>query len=465
MLAALALAAALLGALSASAQARAKFDIHLLARIGPPGYPGLSLVAPDRTIYVSTFSNPQGSGTYPSKVFAFDPNGHPLRTYTVTGQNPNGAAGVQVAARDSAGNLYLLDQNPARVLILDPRTGRQTTYATFRDVPTCSTAGGGDCGDTVQDNPAEPDYAAWGTDGSLYVTDYQQGLIWRVPPGGGQAHVWFTDPQLDGTLFGPAQIVLMADHHTLMLDTSAGGATSVGDPTTGKLYTLPILANGRPGTLHKVWESGPREAPDGFALAASGNVYMALVGPDANQLVEISPQGQELGRAPTAAQNAAMNPPFDEPSSVAFDGDRMIVTNDAYFSGDSSHFAIFDVFAGESGAPVYVPPTSGAAQAPPGGSARRHGARYRLRVRLRSVHAGMAHNYRFTALVRRGGRWRPLRHALVLFAGRRRRTDAHGDVTFVATLRHRGRYAAVLKVSRRVVARGFVHVLSTRLFL
>jgi sugar lactone lactonase YvrE len=450
---------------AASAAARAKFDIRLLARIGPPGYPAISLVAPDRTIYVSTFNNPQGSGTYPSKVFAFGPNGNLLRTYTVTGQNPNGAAGVQVAARDAAGNLYLLDQNPARVVILDPRSGRQTTYATFKDVPTCATAGGGECSDTVQDNPPEPDYAAWGTDGSLYVTDYQQGLIWRVPPGGGQAHVWFTDPQLDGTLFGPAQIVMMPDHHTLMLDTSAGGATSVGDPTTGKLYTLPILANGRPGALHKLWESGPREGPDGFALAASGDVYMALVGPGANQLVEISPQGQELGRAPTAAQNSAMNPPFDEPSSVAFDGDRMIVTNDAYFSGDSTHWAIFDVFAGEPGAPIYVAPTSGAAHAPTGGHTGRRGPRYALRVGLRFVHSDMAHNYRFTALVKRGRRWRPLRHALVVFDGRRRRTDRHGHVTIVARLRSRGRYAAVLKVSRRPVARAFVHVLSTRLWL
>ena len=30
-------------------------------------------------------------------------------------------------------------------------------------------------------------YAAWGPDGSLYVTDYLQGVVWRVPPGGGEA--------------------------------------------------------------------------------------------------------------------------------------------------------------------------------------------------------------------------------------------------------------------------------------
>ena len=33
-------------------------------------------------------------------------------------------------------------------------------------------------------------YGAWGPDGSLYVTDYGQAVVWRVPPGGGEAGVW-----------------------------------------------------------------------------------------------------------------------------------------------------------------------------------------------------------------------------------------------------------------------------------
>jgi len=75
-------------------------------------------------------------------------------------------------------------------------------------------------------------------------------------------------------------------------------------------------------------------AVDGFALAASGNIYLALVGPGANQLVQISPTGKELARVPGSPDaNAQMEVPFDSPSSVEFDGERMIVTNDAYFSG------------------------------------------------------------------------------------------------------------------------------------
>jgi sugar lactone lactonase YvrE len=352
-----ALAAALVVLAAPAAQARDKYDVRVLAKVPAPGQPGLSLVAPDRTIYVSTFTNSAGTANGPSKVFAYTPAGTLTRTYTIQGQDPNADNGVQVAAIDANGLLYLLDQHPSRVLTLDPKSGAQSTYATFKDVPACSPPSGvgNECGATVLDNPPEPDYAAWGTDRSLYVTDYTQGLLWRVPPGGGAAHVWFTDERLDGLQFGPAGIVMMPDRKTLMISTSAGGPTSP-NPTTGKLYTLPINHDGTPGSLKQLYESGPKEAPDGFALAKSGNVYLALVGPQTNQLVVVAPDGHEVARISHDGSGGADDVPFDEPSSVLFDGNRMIVTNDAYFSGDATHFAIFDVFAGEPGEPVYVPP-------------------------------------------------------------------------------------------------------------
>ena len=432
-------------ALAPAACARNRFDTRVLAHVGSPGYPALSLVAPDRTIYVGTFTNASGSDTGPSKVFAYSPKGKLLRTYVIKGQTPGSAHGVQVAAIDKRGVLYLLDQNPSRVLRLNPRTGRQSTYGTFFDVPPCVPATPpADCSDTVMDNPPEPDYAAWGTDGAMYVTYYQQAVVWRVPPGGGRAHVWFTDPRLDGSLFGPAGIILMPDHRTLMLDTSAGGATSPPpDSTTGELYKLPILPNGRPGTLTKLWESGPTEGPDGFALARSGNVYMALVGPNVNQLVVISPTGTELARFPTDMSGNNGSPvPFDEPSSVQFDGRRMIVTNDAFFSGDPSHFVIFDVWAGEPGAPVFVPGRKAA------------GRRYRLTVRPRKTTVGDSRSFRFHATHGGAG----LRGALVTFSGTSARTGRHGYATLVVGFEHRGRKTATLTVAGRVVARTHVQV-------
>jgi sugar lactone lactonase YvrE len=438
-LAALAIAAAVVLLLAPAAGARNRFDTRIFARIGQPGYPADSLVGPDRTVYVGTFTNASGSDTGPSKVFAFAPSGKLKRTYVIKGQTPGSAHGVQVAAMDRNGVLYLLDQNPSRVLRLNPRTGKQTTYATFHDVLPCAPGvAPADCSATVMDNPPEPDYAAWGRDRSLYVTDYTQGLVWRVPVGGGAAHVWFTDPRLDGSLFGPAGIVMMPDRRTLMLSTSAGGATSP-DATTGELYKLPILPNGRPGTLDEIWESGPKEAPDGFALAKSGNVYLALVGPDVNQLVVISPTGTELARFPgdTSGDNGT-EIPFDEPSSVEFDGRRLLVTNNPYISGNADHFAVFDVYAGELGAPVYIPN-------------RKH---YRLKVKPRHAVAYSKHTFRFRA--RYGGRALRKR-VLIRFAGHRFRTGKDGRAKLTVNVGKSQRLAKLV-VGGRVVARARVFV-------
>jgi sugar lactone lactonase YvrE len=450
------IAAVLLSAAPAMA-ARDRFDVKVLARVPPPGYPALALVAPNRTIYAGTFTNAQGSDTGPSKVFAFAPDGQLGREFTIEGQTPGSAHGVQVAAIDAKGRLYLLDQHPARVLILDPATGKQTTYGTFKDVAPCLPGASGDCSATTTDNEPEPDYGAWGTDGSLYVTDYTQGLIWRVPPGGGEAQIWLTDPQLDGSEFGPAGIVLMPDHKTLMVSTSAGGVATPGDPTTGKLYTVPIKDDGKPGALKKLYESGPREAPDGFAIAASGNIYLALVGPGTNQLVQIDPSGKELARVPgSPAANAQMEVPFDSPSSVQFDGERLIVTNDCFFSGDQSHMVLFDVFASEPGEPVFVP---GVTQPSPEvvGSRKRHS----LSVTPRKVRSGQRRRFRFTARVADAAGKRPFARGIVSFAGKRVRLDARGVGMIRTRLKHRGRRTARLLRpggKRRVVAKAYVRV-------
>ena len=442
---AIAAAVALVAAAPAGA-ARNRFDTRVLAHVPDPGYPALSLVSRDqKSIYVGTFTNASGEDTGPSKVFKYSPAGKLLRTYVVKGQTPGAVHGVQVAAEDRAGGLYLLDQNPPRIVRLDPRTGRQRTYATFFDVLPCvpGTAPQ-DCSATVMDNPPEPDYAAWSRDGELYVTDYTQGLIWRVPTGGGKAHVWFTDPRLDGSLFGPAGLLMMPDKRTLMISTSAGGATSP-DATTGELYRLPIQQNGRPGTLDEIWESGPKEAPDGFALARSGNIYMALVGPEVNQIVVIAPSGTELARFPgdTSGENGS-KVPFDEPSSVQFIGRRLIVTNDAYISGNRAHQVLFDVWAGELGAPVFI--------------AGLRKPRFRLRVRPREVVAGTRHTFRFHATRND----RPLNRGLVRFAGYRVRTGPRGNAK-VTTRLGAGRSVRTARLSVRdslkVVARARVTVL------
>jgi hypothetical protein len=136
--------------------------------------------------------------------------------------------------------------------------------------------------------------------------------------------------------------------------------------------------------------------------------------------------------------------PFDEPSSVQFDGRRMIVTNDAFFSGNASHFVIFDVYAGEPGAPVFVP---GRKATKPS---------YALSVSPRRATVGAERTFRFHATRSR----KALAGGLVSFAGRHVRTDSAGNARIVVSFARAGSRLATLSPpgSGRTVAKASVKV-------
>ncbi|HEX4107832.1 MAG TPA: hypothetical protein VHX88_06830 [Solirubrobacteraceae bacterium] len=446
-----ALVALLVGALAAPA---ATLRTRVLAPIPSPGFPASSLVAPDGTIYVGTFENPLGDNL-PSKVFAFSPTGALERTYTMTGQDLSQPHGVQVAAIDGHGLLYLLEQSPSSVVTLNPASGAQHTYATFANVPSCSAApAGAQCSDTLVDNAPEPDFAAWAPDGSLYVTDYQQALIWRVPPGGGAARVWFTTPLFDGLLFDDAGIYLEPDHDTLLVDTAASAPTTGTDFADGKLYSLPIEPDGQPGALHEIWESGAAQAPDGFAVAQSGDVYIPLVGPGSNAVVEISPDGHQLAAFPDPLENLLAPVPFDEPASATFDGDQLLTTNESYLAGDAAHQVLFETDVGEPGAPLHQPAL--AAATAPSSTPAAAPTRLRLVISPHVLRRGGLVRLRVAVFAGRA----PVAGAVVRVLGRDHRTGRLGRVTvrlrvprrgaaLTITVRHAGQATASVNVRLR----------------
>ena len=333
----------------AFAQDRPRLDVDVFARVGSPGQPEAIAVAPNGTVYVGTNQQQRGDSELPSRIFAYSPRGELVREYVVSGQNLEEPHGIQGLALDRDGVLYALDRAArARVFTLDPRTGEQRDYAEFRDVPRCPPAGpDGNCSATVLDNGPGPNFPAFGPDGSLYVTDIDQALIWRVPKGGGQPEVFFTDSRLEN-VFGPNGIQMMGDGRTLMFAVTAQ-SPSAGNPAIGRLWKLPIGPDGKAGELEPFWESEPVDGPDGFAIAQSGNVYVALAG--ASKLVQVSPAGEEVARIP----EQQTDPPFDGPASVAFSGESVLVTNQSYPAGDPDHWVVFDVFTGEPGLPLFRP--------------------------------------------------------------------------------------------------------------
>lgn len=343
--------------------------MRVFTRVAKPGEPSYSLVI-GHTVYVGTFEDVAGDDSSPSKVFAYSSSGKRIRTYLVRGQTPGAAHGVQVAARDHKGRLYLLDQSPARVIVMNRHSGHQRTWATFADVKPCSAGQSANCSNTAADNPPEPDYAAWLPDGSLLVSDYAQQLIWRIPPHGRgvrKATVWLNDKRLDGEEFGPAGLVMMPSHHSLLLTVATGGVTTV-DPaensTKGRLYRIDLTAHHHVERLVRLWSSEPGEAPDGFAVSRHHtHVYIAMAGPAANHLVELARSHSGVWKrvltVPSSGHGASTASTWDTPTSVSFLGTRLLVTNQAYFSDNSSHWLLFDVASHDHGQPLYVPKHAG----------------------------------------------------------------------------------------------------------
>ncbi|HKP88763.1 MAG TPA: SMP-30/gluconolactonase/LRE family protein [Thermoleophilaceae bacterium] len=428
---ALAVAWCVLAALAPAAMgaARPLDDVRVFAHVPAPGSPEPIVVAPDRSVYVGTNQFGKGSdedAAAPSRVFKFSPVGKLVRTYVLRGQPLGEDHGIQGLAMDGHGLLFVLDRsaNP-RVVVLDPRTGSQRLYARFRDVPSCTLSGQTkNCSATFTNNAAGPDYATFAPNGDLYVTDIDQALLWRVPRGGGRADVWFTDARLE-SVYGPNGIQVMPDGRTLLF-VNTGSNPAAGDPTTGRLYKLPIRRDGRPGQLKQFWESRPADGPDGFALGRSGRIYLALAA--GAGLVVISPSGQELRRIPASpVENEAQEVPFDGPASAAFLDRRVLVTNQGFPETDEAHWAVLDVFVGERGAPLFRPFVGG--------------RRPRLRLTARPKRAVVGERTRFRFRVTLRGK--PVRGAVVRFTGRRAVTGPKGRASMRFEPRRAGLRRAV----------------------
>lgn len=329
---------AALPAATATAQERARFDTKLFAKIPAPGFPASAYVHPDGRVYEGTYDDPAGDPR-PSRVFEFTNRGTLTRSWTIGGQTLDGPHGVQVAASDADGDLVLLDKSPARVLKLDRATGVQSLYASFPEA-------------------ALPNFAAWGPDGSLYVSDYEHPVLWRVPPGGGVAIAWLRSPVFEGGGFGATGLRLLGDEKTLLIAMQSQGGGTNGNPTTGRLYRVAINPDGSAGAPVQFWESGPLEGPDGFAIASSGSVYITLL--LTNQLAVVSPEGRTVERFPASAGGGANGGPvpFDGPSNAVFDGQRLLVAQQSFLAGTAANQVIQDVFVGETGLRELVPPTS-----------------------------------------------------------------------------------------------------------
>ena len=329
-------AAVLTASLAAPATAapREVGDTDVFSLVPAPGFPAYVHAHTNGRVYAGTYVD--SGSTARSKVFEWTGDGTLLRSWTVPGQVLAADHGVQVANQTRNGKLVLLETSTASVLTLNTKTGHFRRVARF---PAGSV----------------PNYATWGPRGALFVTDYADGVIWKLPRGASKPRRWFSSPALAGAVeFGTTGIRFRPGHRDLLItqQTAADGAAL---PTNGHLYRLPIKPSGAPGALATLWTSQPGDLPDGFGIGRSGHVYVALAGL-ANQLVELTAKGKEVRRFGTALTGDNGSPvPFDTPCSATFLGKRVLVANQSAIAGDATHQAILDVYVGERGAAPYLP--------------------------------------------------------------------------------------------------------------
>jgi hypothetical protein len=258
----------------------------------------------------------------------------------------------------------------------------------------------------------------------MYVTDSFQALIWRVPPGGGKAEIWLTDDRLQSLVgspgFGPSAMKLAPDHKTLYF-TTIEGPTGDGDPSAGRIWTVPIQPDGKPGELKQFYVAQSADGPGGIGFAKSGKLYVAMSG--SSQIAVLDTAGKELERFPATPADNGSNPPLDAPVDMAFRGNSLIAANSAFLTNTAANMALLDINAGEPGYDPLRP------------SMFRGLRELKLKVTPGRVAAGKRVRMRFT--VTAGDK--PVAGAEVRVFRKRARTDASGRGSMTVTIRHRGR--------------------------
>lgn len=190
-------------------------------------------------------------------------------------------------ALDADGNLYCADANAGQVVRIS-RAGKETVYATgpARRPFVCA------------------NYPAFDRAGNLYLSDSgdwsdeKTGFLYKIPPGGGEAVLWFPE-----ALNTPNAIALDAEERYLYFVETWGAA----------IARIAICPDGSAGAYERVIHL-PRHVPDGFAFDADGRIWIAFHRPDAVKVFD-----PRLNRLQTLAEDWRGRE-LRGPTDVAFAG-------------------------------------------------------------------------------------------------------------------------------------------------
>ncbi|MEW6756107.1 MAG: SMP-30/gluconolactonase/LRE family protein [Candidatus Latescibacterota bacterium] len=228
------------------------YDRHRIVHIPDVDHPESICVGPDGRAYTT------GTG---KQVYRLDLQTNTAQIFAATAHRCLGQA------VDADGNLYCADCGAGRVLRITP-AGQISTYATG--------PGGRPFACT--------NYPAFDPEGNLYLSDSGDwsgavnGRICRVPPGGGQAEVWYPEP-----VDTPNAIALDTGLEFLYFVETFGAGIS----------RIRIQPGGAAGRCERVLHM-PRHVPDGIAFDADGRLWIACHRPDAIYVFDLESRRLEL---------------------------------------------------------------------------------------------------------------------------------------------------------------------------
>jgi sugar lactone lactonase YvrE len=327
-------------------------DITTFATVpAVPGFPEGVVVHGNR-VFVAGPARFGTAGTGPSAIHVYDRrSGTLVDTIVVAGEFLPAEHVVSNMAVDASGRIYALSTQLG--LIRFTKQGRgyvQEPYgARLPELPPCPAAAA--CSPTPFDLPPLGNDVVFDGAGFAYVTDSFQATIFRYPPGGGAAQIWFQAPQLvgggplpfgaNGIRFDPAR-----QHAYVAVSTSAA------NPALGTIYRIPLVAAPAPGDIQIFHQYVAGEAPDQLAFGSKGDLYVSLAA--ANQVSVLSHDGTERVRLQSAAGD---DTPLDAPAGLAFDSRTrsLLIVNHALFTGNPAHFAVLRAFVGDPGDPLVQP--------------------------------------------------------------------------------------------------------------
>ncbi len=168
---------------------------------------------------------------------------------------------------DADGNLYAADVSGAGVLKITP-DGEVSVYATGPGGREISCA----------------NYPAFDKQGNMYLSESGDwsgainGYILKIPPGGGEAELWFPD-----AVDTPNAIALDAEEKHLYFVETYGSAVA----------RIAINDDGSAGAFERVVHM-PRHIPDGIAFDVTGRIWIACHRPDAIYVFDMDTRRLEL---------------------------------------------------------------------------------------------------------------------------------------------------------------------------